>query len=133
MKPFMDKDFLLTTPTASALFHQFAENMPIIDYHCHVSPKEIYEDVRFENITQAWLKGDHYKWRLMRSNGVDESISPVMQPTAKNSKSLQRLCPVLSVTPCIIGVILNFKDILVTTAPLTVKPLKKYGTLPAKS
>ena len=72
MKPFMDKDFLLTTPTASALFHQFAENMPIIDYHCHVSPKEIYEDVRFENITQAWLKGDHYKWRLMRSNGVDE-------------------------------------------------------------
>jgi len=72
MKKFMDKDFLLTTPTASKLFHEFAEGMPIVDYHCHVSPKEIYEDVRFENITQAWLKGDHYKWRLMRSNGVNE-------------------------------------------------------------
>ena len=72
MKPFMDKDFLLTTDTARTLFTEFAEKMPIVDYHCHVSPKEIYEDVRFENITQAWLKGDHYKWRLMRSNGVDE-------------------------------------------------------------
>ena len=72
MKPFMDKEFLLNTPTASKLFHEFAEGMPIVDYHCHVSPKEIYEDVRFENITQAWLKGDHYKWRLMRSNGVEE-------------------------------------------------------------
>ena len=72
MKPFMDKEFLLTTPTASTLFHEYAEKMPIVDYHCHVSPQEIYEDVHFENITQAWLKGDHYKWRLMRSNGVDE-------------------------------------------------------------
>ncbi len=72
MKAFMDNDFLLTTETAKELYYKYAADMPIVDYHCHVSPQEIYEDVRFENITQAWLKGDHYKWRLMRSNGVDE-------------------------------------------------------------
>ena len=72
MKQFMDKDFLLSTPTAKKLYHGYAANCPIIDYHCHVSPKEIYEDRRFENITEIWLGGDHYKWRLMRSGGVDE-------------------------------------------------------------
>ena len=72
MKAFLDKDFLLQTPTAQKLYHEFAAKMPIIDYHCHIDPKEIYEDLRFENITQVWLGGDHYKWRLMRSNGVDE-------------------------------------------------------------
>lgn len=72
MKPFMDKDFLLATDTAKILYHEYSEEMPIIDYHCHVSPKEIYEDKHFENISQVWLSGDHYKWRLMRSNGIDE-------------------------------------------------------------
>ena len=72
MKPFMDKDFLLSTETARSLFHDFAADMPIVDYHCHVNPQEIYEDKHFENITQVWLGGDHYKWRVMRSNGVDE-------------------------------------------------------------
>ena len=72
MIPFMSEDFLLTTPTAKTLYHQYAAGMPICDYHCHIDPKEIYEDRRFENITQLWLGGDHYKWRLMRSNGVDE-------------------------------------------------------------
>lgn len=72
MKQFLDKDFLLTTETAQRLYHTYAEELPIIDYHCHVSPKEIWEDQRFQNITELWLAGDHYKWRLMRSNGVDE-------------------------------------------------------------
>lgn len=72
MRTFMDENFLLTTPAARTLYHQYAKSQPIIDYHCHVSPKEIYEDKRFENISQVWLSGDHYKWRLMRSNGVDE-------------------------------------------------------------
>ncbi len=72
MKAFMDKDFLLTTETAKKLYHNFASQMPIVDYHCHVPPKEIYENRRFENISQVWLGGDHYKWRIMRSNGVDE-------------------------------------------------------------
>ncbi len=72
MKQFMDQDFLLSTPTAQKLYHDYAAEMPIIDYHCHVSPQEIFEDRRFENITQVWLGGDHYKWRVMRSNGVEE-------------------------------------------------------------
>ena len=72
LKSFLDKDFLLSTKTAKKLYHDFADSCPIIDYHCHVSPKEIYENKQFENITQVWLGGDHYKWRIMRSNGVDE-------------------------------------------------------------
>lgn len=73
MKKFMDNDFLLTTDTAKRLYHQYAEDLPIIDYHCHLSPQEIYEDIRYENLTQAWLSADHYKWRQMRSNGVGEN------------------------------------------------------------
>ena len=72
MIQFMDREFLLSTPTAQAIFHDFAEKMPIVDYHCHINPQEIYEDRKFENITQVWLGGDHYKWRQMRSNGVEE-------------------------------------------------------------
>ena len=72
MKAFMDKDFLLSTETSKKLFHEYAETMPIVDYHCHINPQEIAEDRKFENITQVWLGGDHYKWRQMRSNGVDE-------------------------------------------------------------
>lgn len=72
MKAFLDQDFLLTNETAQKLFHNCAEQLPIIDYHCHISPKEIYENRKFDNITQAWLEGDHYKWRLIRSNGVRE-------------------------------------------------------------
>ena len=70
--PFLKDDFLLTTDTARKLYFGAAADMPIIDYHCHVSPREIYEDKRFSNITELWLSGDHYKWRLMRANGVEE-------------------------------------------------------------
>ena len=70
MKNFMSDDFLLQTETAKMLYHQYAAEMPIFDYHCHLSPQQIAEDVQFENITQAWLYGDHYKWRAMRTNGV---------------------------------------------------------------
>ncbi len=72
MRNFMDKDFLLTTEFAQRLYHEFAAQTPIIDYHCHIPPKEIAEDVRFSTITQVWLGADHYKWRQMRSNGVPE-------------------------------------------------------------
>ena len=81
MKEFMDKDFLLETETARHLFHDYAEHMPLVDYHCHINPKEIYEDRRFDNLVEVWLGGkqpeggyfgDHYKWRVMRSNGVSE-------------------------------------------------------------
>lgn len=72
LKKFLTDDFLLKSDIAKKLYHSYASEMPIIDYHCHVSPKEIYEDVQYENISQLWLSGDHYKWRLMRSNGVPE-------------------------------------------------------------
>lgn len=72
MKAFMDQDFLLSTETARKLYHEYASQVPVIDYHCHINPKEIAEDRKFENITQVWLGGDHYKWRQMRSNGVEE-------------------------------------------------------------
>ncbi|QQZ60952.1 glucuronate isomerase [Paenibacillus sonchi] len=70
---FLNDDFLLTSETARLLFHNHAKTMPIIDYHCHLDPKEIYEDKAFRNLTEAWLAGDHYKWRLMRANGIPES------------------------------------------------------------
>ena len=81
MREFNDKDFMLHGETAKHLFHDYARSLPIIDYHCHISPREIYEDRRYDNIAQIWLGGrnpdgsyfgDHYKWRLMRSNGVPE-------------------------------------------------------------
>ena len=81
MKAFMDKDFILETETAKHLYHDYAAKMPLADYHCHLNPKEIYEDRRFNNIVEVWLGGenpdgsyfgDHYKWRMMRSNGVPE-------------------------------------------------------------
>ncbi|MBR3367064.1 MAG: glucuronate isomerase [Lachnospiraceae bacterium] len=82
-KAFMDKDFMLKNETAKHLFHDFAEDMPIIDYHCHIPPREIYEDRRYNNIAEVWLGGrsadgtyfgDHYKWRVMRSAGIPENV-----------------------------------------------------------
>ena len=81
MKPFMDRDFLLETETARHLFHDWAEGLPLIDYHCHISPREIWEDRRFRDLTEVWLGGrqpdgsyfgDHYKWRILRSDGAEE-------------------------------------------------------------
>ncbi|GAB1482652.1 glucuronate isomerase [Treponema sp.] len=74
MKAFMDKDFLLSTKTAQRLYHEVAAGQPIFDYHCHLSPKEIAENKRFSNLAEIWLGGDHYKWRALRSNGVDERL-----------------------------------------------------------
>lgn len=73
MKSFLDENFLLQTETAKKLFHDFAEHMPVIDYHCHLPVQQIADDINFENLTQAWLYGDHYKWRAMRTNGIGES------------------------------------------------------------
>lgn len=74
MKQFLDENFLLSNETAVRLYHDYAKDMPIIDYHCHLSPQEIYENKTFKNITEAWLYGDHYKWRAMRANGVEEQF-----------------------------------------------------------
>jgi len=72
MKPFLDENFLLESPTAVRLFNEFAVNQPIIDYHCHLPPEQLTGNHRFSTLTQIWLNGDHYKWRAMRSNGVSE-------------------------------------------------------------
>ena len=72
MKPFNDKDFVLQTETARRLYHEYAEGLPIIDYHCHLNPEYVANDHVFPNLSKVWLEGDHYKWRAMRSNGVDE-------------------------------------------------------------
>ena len=73
MKQFLDENFLLTSATAQRLYHEYAKDMPIIDYHNHLPPNEVAEDKNFENITKVWLYGDHYKWRAMRANGVEEA------------------------------------------------------------
>jgi glucuronate isomerase len=73
MKAFLDDDFLLHNKTAAKLYHGYAKQMPVIDYHCHLPPQEIAADKQFDNLTQIWLYGDHYKWRAMRANGVNES------------------------------------------------------------
>ncbi len=105
MKAFMDKDFMLQSATAQHLYHDYAADMPICDYHCHIPPREIYENRRFENIAQVWLGGrnpdgsyfgDHYKWR-------PKSTSPVISLTASASRSSQRLCPWPSATRCTTG------------------------------
>ncbi len=72
MKKFLDKNFVLETETAQKLYHEYAANQPIIDYHCHLIPEYIANDHKFDNLGQIWLEGDHYKWRAMRTNGVDE-------------------------------------------------------------
>jgi len=72
MKPFLGEDYLLQTESAKTLYHDFAKDMPIFDYHCHLSVQDIAENRIFENLTQIWLNGDHYKWRAMRANGIKE-------------------------------------------------------------
>ena len=72
MKKFLDENFVLQTETAQILYHKYAKNLPIIDYHCHLFPQEIAEDKKFKTLANVWLDGDHYKWRAMRANGVDE-------------------------------------------------------------
>ena len=94
MKTFMGKNFLLRTETAKKLYHKTAADLPIIDYHCHINPQEIYEDRKFKNITEAWLGGDHYKWRIMRANGVDEQYvtgdAPDREKFQKYAESLEK-------------------------------------------
>lgn len=71
-KTFLSEDFLLQSEFAQVLYHDYAKELPIIDYHCHLSPKDITENRTFKNLTEIWLAGDHYKWRAMRTLGIDE-------------------------------------------------------------
>jgi len=93
----MNEDFLLGTDASRTLYHDWAEDLPIIDYHCHINPREIYENRRFENLTQAWLEGDHYKWRVIRANGVPEEY---ITGQADDREKFQRFAEVM---PKLIG------------------------------
>ena len=97
MKKFMDDNFLLTTDTAITLYNEHAKNMPICDYHCHLNPKEIAEDKRYNNITEIWLGGDHYKWRTMRSFGIEEKY------ITGNSSDYEKFEAFAKVMPYLIG------------------------------
>ena len=123
MNTFMDKDFILTTKTARKLFHNYAEKMPILDYHCHINPEEIARDRHFENITQVWLGGDHYKWRFMRSCGVEEKY--ITGDASDHDKFI-------AWAKCL-GRALSFRDTSATTVPLMRKLPRKYGTSAIRS
>ena len=82
-KPFIHDDFILQSETAKRFYHDYAENLPIIDFHCHLDPKEIYDDKKFRNLADIWLAGDHYKWRALRANAVPENWSAA---TARSGK-----------------------------------------------
>ncbi len=95
MKTFMDENFLLHTECARKLYHDYAKPMPILDYHCHISPQDIAQDRQFTDITQVWLGGDHYKWRQMRSNGIEEAFitgdAPAREKFQKWAETLEKL------------------------------------------
>ena len=93
MAPFMDENFLLRNEPARILYHDYAAGMPILDYHCHLNPQEIYENRQFENLTAIWLGGDHYKWRLMRAGGVEEKY---ITGDASDREKFQKYVEVLS-------------------------------------
>src|SRR4051812_38577025 len=93
MKRFLDENFLLQSKTAQALYHDYAREMPIIDYHCHLPPDQIANDIRFDNLTQVWLYGDHYKWRAMRTNGVPESYCTGNKPDVEKFRKWAETVP----------------------------------------
>lgn len=92
-KAFMDDNFLLETATAQKLYHEYAAHQPIIDYHCHLPPAQIADNKQFKNITEIWLGGDHYKWRLMRSSGITEDYCTGNQPDQEKFRAFCRILP----------------------------------------
>ena len=98
-KQFIHDDFLLHNDVAKKLFHNYAKNLPIIDYHCHLDPKEIFEDKKFRNLFDAWLSGDHYKWRLMRANGVSEDYITGDKPEFEKFMKWAEVVPLLIGNP----------------------------------
>ena len=93
MKEFMGEDFLLGSKTASTLYYDYAAKMPIFDFHCHLSPKEIYEDKTYRTLTEVWLGGDHYKWRLMREFGIPERLVTGDGPDEEKFRAYAEMMP----------------------------------------
>jgi len=97
--PFIHDDFLLQSTPARALYHDYAARMPIVDYHCHLPPQQVSEDKRWENLAQVWLGGDHYKWRAMRSNGIDERFITGDAPEREKFQKFSETMPYLLRNP----------------------------------
>ena len=126
MKPFMDEDFLLQNETAKALYHDHAEDLPIIDYHNHLSCREIYEDKNYESITEVWLGGDHYKWRAMRGNGIpEEKITGRDTDPYERFKSWAATVPQLSGNPLYHWTHLELQRYFGISEPLSEKNAKE--------
>ena len=134
MKEFMNKDFILETPTAQHLYHDYACKMPLADYHCHLNPQEIYEDRRFNNLAEVWLggenpdgtfAGDHYKWRVMRSNGVEEKyVTGMCDPFEKFLKFVEALEMAIG-NPMYHWCHLELQQFFGVTEPLTTESAKR--------
>ena len=134
MKEFMNKDFILDTPTAQHLYHDYAAKMPLADYHCHLNPQEIYEDRRFNNLAEVWLggqnpdgsfAGDHYKWRVMRSNGVTENfVTGMVDPFEKFLKFVEALEMAIG-NPMYHWCHLELRQFFGVTEPLTTESAKR--------
>jgi len=129
MKNFMDKDFLLETETAKHLFHDYAKKMPLADYHCHLNPREIYEDRRFNNLVEVWLgglengvlAGDHYKWRMLRSNGVEEDYVTGSKPAYERFLKLAEALEMAIGNPMYHWCHLELQQFFGVTEPLTLE------------
>ncbi len=121
MRAFMDQDFLLSTGTAKDLYHSVAEKMPIIDYHCHINPQDIAQDVKFTDISQVWLGGDHYKWRLMRANGAPEEKVTGDAPGREKFREFAAVMPKLIGNPMYHWSHLELQRGFDITEPLTPK------------
>ena len=130
MKPFMDKDFILETDTARHLYHDYAASLPLADYHCHISPREIYEDRRFHNIVEVWLggknpdgsySGDHYKWRMMRSHGIDEDYITGDKPAYERFLKLAEALEMAIGNPMYHWCNMELQQFFGITEPLTVE------------
>ena len=134
MKEFMNRDFILDTPTAQHLYHDYASKMPLADYHCHLNPQEIYEDRRFNNLAEVWLggenpdgtfAGDHYKWRVMRSNGVEETyVTGMVDPFEKFMKFVEALEMTIG-NPMYHWCHLELQQFFGVTEPLTTESAKR--------
>lgn len=125
MKAFMNEEFLLTTETASRLFHGYAETCPIIDYHNHLSPKDIYERRRYENLTQLWLEADHYKWRVMRVCGVEETYITGDAPEYEKFFRFAQILPRLAGSPVYHWAHLELQRYFGIHTPLTAETAKE--------
>jgi glucuronate isomerase len=125
----MDEDFLLETQTARSLYHDHAERLPILDYHCHVNPREIYENRCFSNLTEAWLEGDHYKWRAIRSNGVSETQITGNAGPREKFQQFAEVMPKLIGNPLYHWTHLELKRYLGIDTPLSPKTADEIWTL----